>query len=143
MKSFQTIAIAAWLGTLAAPAGADPLKGSEILQHLSGDWDYVSSRNFQPLPDFCKSHWNRMWMEGETYAFRSVVRGKPEDYYSATSGQLAVVDPDSVSFKMDLPSNEKPAVTRIWMRSEDFMVVQIRDAAPFYLKRCSTGERIS
>jgi hypothetical protein len=142
MRSFQTIAFAACLVALVPPAGADPLKGSEILRHIPGDWDYVWGAEFNAGPDFCKSHKSRMWMEDQTYSFRSIPSDKPEDHFLTTSGRLAMVDPDSVAFKMDLPANEKPATTRIWMRSEDFMVVQIRDAQ-FFLKRCPTGERIS
>src|SRR5690349_3559936 len=100
MRSFQTIAIAAGLAAFAAPAGADPLKGSEILRHIPGDWDYVWGAEFKPGPDFCKSHKNRMWMEDQTYSYRSIESDKPDDYFRATSGRLAMVDPDSVSFKM-------------------------------------------
>jgi hypothetical protein len=143
MKRFRKFALAACLAALASPANADPLKGSEILRQLSGDWDYVLSPDFKAGPDFCKSRRSRMWMDGMMHRYRSIRSDRPEDYFSISSGQLSMVEPEAVIFKMELPENERPGNLRIWMRSEDFMVVQIRDSPPFYFKRCPSGERIS
>jgi hypothetical protein len=143
MRFFKKLLLAACLVALAAPANADPLKGSEILRHVSGDWDYVQAPDFKIGPDFCKSHWNRMWMDGTMYRYRSIRSDKPEDHFSITSGQLSMVEPETLLIRMELPKNERPGNMRIWMRSEDFMVVQIRDSPPFYFKRCPSGERIS
>jgi hypothetical protein len=84
-----------------------------------------------------------MWMEGMVHHYLSIRSDKPDDYFSDTTSQVSMVDFDSVVFTMNLPQNERPGAMRIWMRSEDFMVVQIQDAAPFYFKRCPAGERIS
>jgi hypothetical protein len=148
MRFFTKLSLAACLAALtapmlAAPANADPLKGSEILRHVPGDWDYVYSPDFKIGPDFCKSSRNRMWMDGTMYRYRSIRSDKPEDYFSITSGQLSMVEPETLLIRMELPPSEPPGNIRIGMQSQDFMVLQIRNSPLLYFKRCPSGERIS
>jgi hypothetical protein len=129
---------------LALPVNADPLKPSEILRYISGDWDYVLAPYFEPGANFCKASINRMWMEGQTYHHRSIRRDQPVDYYfMVTTGRVINSEMDAIVIAMSLPPQEKPANLRIQMRSEDFAIIQVRDSPPFYLKRCPTGELTS
>lgn len=144
--SVRRFAVAVCLSTLSLPAGADPLKGTEILHQLSGDWSYVFPPGYAPDPDFCKFRWTRWSLTAGLFEHRSIHSDKPVNFYRVTTGKVVRVDGDSILIAMDLPPTESPATTKVWMRDQDFAVVEIQTHdrnPPLYLKRCANKELVS
>lgn len=128
---------------LSSPVGADPLKPSEILRHISGDWDYVFAPDFKPGANFCKFSKVRMWMQDQIYHHRSIRSDKPVDYFSVMTGRVTDTERDAVVITMSLPPEERPGKVRLQMRSEDFAIIQVRDSPLLYLERCQPSELTS
>jgi hypothetical protein len=143
MAAFRTLAIAAGFVVMSSPAGAEPLKPSEILRHISGDWGYVFPPAFKPDENFCKLRKSRIWMEAQTFHYQSIRSDRPSDQFGVTAGR--VVDPElnTVVLAMSLPPEERPANIRIEMPSEDSAIIQVRDSPALHFKRCPAGELAS